>query len=482
MGIWSTQADGGGNATIGIGSRSTIPSPLMKLLEAEAIQPGSEPSYQICKDLYAYHPLGNKMATASLDLAQSQKRELSVDSPVGDQLIQAFWREWKRIGRVGADAIIHNCMKQSRIYGIASLVVGERGIDPAHPLDMDNLHKADLYFTVLDPLNTAGSLVLNQNPNDPDYQKPEAIRAGGQVYHPNRTVVMMNEQPLYIQWSNSAFGFVGRSVYQRALYPLKSFVQTMITDDWISWKAGLLVTKFEAPGSTLDQRVRNFFAFKREQVQSAGTANVLSIGTTDSIESLDLKNIKDALEFARTNIIKNIATGADMPALLLNQETLASGFADGTEDAKQIVRHIDKVRAEMQPLYGIMDNIVQHRAWSPDFYEALKASHPAAIGSASYEACFYDWQEAFESEWPNLLVEPDSLAVEREAKILESCMAIFDTLSPKMDQENLADAAVWLADVANARKMMKSNPLLIDRDAMAAYTPPTTIAGAEPNF
>jgi len=32
-------------------------------------------------------------------------------------------------------------------------------------------------------------------------------------------------------YTQAAFGFVGRSVYQRPLYPLKSFVQTMITDD-----------------------------------------------------------------------------------------------------------------------------------------------------------------------------------------------------------------------------------------------------------
>lgn len=480
MGWWNINPDSSGQSFVT--TTSSVPTPLMALLQAEAIQPGSEPSYQICKDIYAYHPLGSKMADAPINMAQSQDRDITVDSPLTEELVEAFQREWKRIGKVGADTIIHNAMKQARIYGISSLVVGERGRDVKEPLDWDNLYRADLYFNVLDPLNTAGSLVLDQDPNSPDYQKPTAIRSGGQTYHPGRTVIMLNEQPIYIQWTNSAFGFVGRSVYQRALFPLKSYVQSMITDDWIIWKSGLLVTKFESPGSTLDQRVRNFFSFKRGQVQQAATGNVLSVGVTESVESIDLKNLKDATEFARNNILKNIATAANMPASMINNETLAEGFGEGSEDAKQISRYIDRVRIEMQPLYTMMDKVVQHRAWSPEFFEAMKKTHPAALGDLSYESAFYSWQEGFEAKWPNLLVEPDSKLVERESKILESCRAIFEVLAPKMDQENLADAAVWLADIANERKMLVSTPLMIDRDAMAAYTPPTTIAGAEPNF
>ena len=33
----------------------------------------------------------------------------------------------------------------------------------------------------------------------------------------------MNQSPIYIEFTNSAFGFVGRSVYQRRLVPDENF-------------------------------------------------------------------------------------------------------------------------------------------------------------------------------------------------------------------------------------------------------------------
>ena len=93
-------------------------------------------------------------------------------------------------------------MVTSRIYGMASIIAGDRG-DPessARPLDLEKLHEIDIYFNVLDPLNTAGSpLVLEQEPNSPDFQKARAVRVGNVTYHPSRLLVMMNERPLYVR-------------------------------------------------------------------------------------------------------------------------------------------------------------------------------------------------------------------------------------------------------------------------------------------
>ena len=41
----------------------------------------------------------------------------------------------------------------------------------------------------------------------------------GQQYHPSRARICLNEMPVYLGYTNSAFGYVGRSVYQRALFP-----------------------------------------------------------------------------------------------------------------------------------------------------------------------------------------------------------------------------------------------------------------------
>ena len=378
------------------------------------------------------------MAEAPVGLAQSQDREITIAGSPEDDLKEAFQNEWGRAGKVGADVIIYNLMKTSRIYGIASLIVNSPDIPTTEPLPYDRLHELEIYYNIIDPLNSAGSLVLDQNPNSPDFQKPTYLRVGTKSYHPSKSVIMMNEQPIYIEWSNSAFGFVGRSVYQRALYPLKSFVQSMITDDAVTQKAGILVAKMKSPGSIVDNVTKAFYGLKRQAIKGAKTGNVISIGLDESIESIDLKNLRDAAEFARENILKNIATSANMPASMLNQETLAEGFGEGTEDAKQIARFVDRLRIEMLPAYSFMDAIIMRKAWNPDFYRTMQSKYPGEYRNVPYETAFFQWKNSFRAKWPNLLKEPDSEMVKVDETIMKAAIATIEVLVPILDPENKA--------------------------------------------
>lgn len=462
--------DTSGQAQLGVGNN--ISTTLMRLLTADDIQPGTAPSYETCKTIYAYHPLGAKLAEASIDMAQSQEREISIPGGPEEELIDAFQNEWNRTGSVGGNTLVKNVMTMSRVYGIASLMAISPDVDAEQPLPLDRLHEIELSYNVLDPLNTSGSLVLDQNPNSVDFQKPRHITAAGKAYHPSRAAIVLNEQPIYIEWTNSAFGFVGRSVYQRALYPLKSYIQSMISDNAVMEKAALLVAKMKAPGSIIDQRARSFFGFKRESIKGAKTGNVVSIGTDESIESVDLKNLRDAAEFARNNILKNIATAAKMPASLINQETLAEGFGEGSEDAKQIARHVDGIRTEAAPVYRFLDNIVMHRAWSPEFYESIQRKYPKDWGKVDYKTAFYAWKNAFKAVWPNLLAEPDSEKIKVDDTITKAAIAAVEVLVPILDPENKATLACWLADVLNSRDLMFSSPLTLDGQLIADYVPP----------
>lgn len=463
--------NGYGAALLTVGS--ALPSSLMDLLAIDAIVPGSPPSYQVCKTIFVDHPLGGKMAESPVKLAQSQQREVSIPGSPEKELKEAFEKEW---AAMKADQAIRNTATLARVYGIASVAIVEDGVDPADALEMDGIASRQLTFNVLDPLNTAGSLVLNQNPNSPDFLKPKFITAAGVAYHPSRSCTLMNEQPIYIQWSNSAFGFVGRSVYQRALYPMKSYVQSMITDNAVQEKAALLVAKLKQPGSIIDQQARNWFGFKRQQIKGAKTGNVVSIGTEESIESIDLKNLRDAAEFSRNNILKNIATAADMPASMINQETLAEGFGEGSEDAKNIARYIDGVRGDLKPVYDFFDNICMHRAWTPEFFETIKRLYPDTYEGMSYDTAFYEWKNAFVAAWPNLLIEPDSEKSKTDEVTMKAAISIAEVLLPICDPENRATVAGWLADVANEKRHLFDSSLSIDYDALASYTPPSPAA------
>lgn len=367
-------------------------------------------------------------------------------------------------------------MAQARVYGISSIGVGSRNGVTSGPLPLDKLHEQDLYFNVFDPLNTAGSLVLEQDPNSPDYQKPRAISVGGKVWHPSRTVVMMNESPIYIEFTNSAFGFVGRSVYQRALFPLKTFIQSMITDDMVIKKIGLLIWKAKGPTSVTDKRVLNFFGMKRQNLKSGVTGNVLTIGVDEEVESLNFQNLDGPYKITRENMLKNIATAAGMPAVMLEQEALVEGFGEGTEDAKQIARYVDRVRIEMNPLYAFFDTIVQRRAWSPEFYESLKQDYPDYKGKP-YETAFYEWRNSFQALWPNLLSEPDSEKAKTEDVRFKAAVAVIEVLAPLLDPENKADAVDWLQGEINSRKLLFSTEMNLDIEALKEYEPPQPEGG-----
>ena len=459
---------------------ATLGNPLYQFLASEAIVPGASTSYELCKTIYAYHPLGAKIAEEPIKRAQSQQREIKIGA-APERCAEAFQKTWDALGMVGADALIRNTHTLSRVYGIASLAVLAEGTEPKDALPFARLHELKLSFNVLDPLNTAGSLVMNQDPNSPDFLKPSGVAVAGRAYHPSRTAVLMNEQPIYIEWSSSAFGFVGRSVYQRALYPLKTYVQTMITDQAVTEKAAALVMKLKSPGAILDKVTRAFYAVKRSLTKGARTGNVISIGIDEDIASINYTNLKDAAEFARTNCIKNIATAAPMPATMLNQETLTEGFGEGTEDAKREAAYIDGIRKEVAPLYRFLDVIVMHQAWTPDFYESIQREFPKEYGKVPYETAFTAWKNSFKAEWPNLLQEPDSEKAKTDDVVTKAAIALYEVLAPTLDPINRAKLAMWVADVFNGRATFESVPLELDEELLAEYEPPVPTTEPKPD-
>lgn len=456
---------------------SQLGNSLQTLLMSSDILPGDQPSYQLCKTIFIAHPLGGKMAEAPIALAQSQSREIAIPDSPEDQIRDAFVDEWKSMA---VDRHIFNCARTARIYGISSIAILAEGVDPIKPIDYDKLYEMRIGFNILDPLNTAGSLVLNQDPNSIDFQKVVGIRIAGTEYHRSRSVTVMNEDPLYIEYTTSSFGFVGRSVYQRALYPLKSFVQSMITDDMVTRKAGLIIAMMKQAGSIIDNVMQKVWGQKRNLLREAGTNNVLSMDLDEKVETLNMQNLDGAFGMARTDILKNIATAADMPAVLLENETLTEGFGEGTEDAKAIARYIDRVRIWLAPLYDFFDPIVMHRAWNPNFYKTIQKQFPDEYGAKDYTTAFYEWKNSFTALWPNLLQEPESEQVKVEDVKLKAVIAAFEVLGPALDPDNKATMIGWVADAINENKLMFPDPLIFDLDALREFVPPQDQALLEP--
>jgi Protein of unknown function (DUF1073) len=452
----------------GLFGGSPLGTPLMKILMADNIELGSSASYELCKLIYSYHPYGAKLVDTPVELAQSQGRTINIPGSPEDRVRKAFTDEWQKID---ADRIIANVVRLARIYGISSVAVVIPNDDPTKPLDFATLADKPLTFNVFDPLNTAGSLVLNQNPNSPTFLKPLTISVQGQNYNHTRTCIYQNEDPIYLDYTTSAWGYVGRSVYQRALFPLKSFLQSMITDDLVTKKAGIIVAKLKAPGSIINNVMQQIAGIKRGMLKDAMTGSVMNISTEEDIESLNLQNIDNSSKTARKNILENIAAAAGMPAKLVNSETLAVAFAEGEEDAKAIARYIDKLRDSMTQLYTFFNRIVQHRAWNIEFYETVQNDFED-YKKKSYNQAFTEWSNHFIAVWPSLLTEPDSEKIKVANVKLRSIISMLELVLPLADDDNKATLYEWAADNFNDLKVLFPTPLVLDYAKLAKFKPP----------
>lgn len=417
-------------------------SALAQLLIMADIQPGATVSYELAKLIYTFHPLGAKMAEAPLNIAFSQEREVS---GVPELVKKAFVKAWKRHR---AKQAIYDTMRQARIYGIASCVEVEPG-----------------FYSVFDPLITSGSLTLNQNAGDRDFLKAGKLVVGNREYGPRDSVVIMNELPIYLAWTESAYGYSGRSVYQRALYPLQTFVQSMITDNLVTQKAGVLISKTVNPGSAIDGIMEKLAGYKRNLLKESKTYNVINIGEKESVETLDLTNTATAMKEARNNVLDNIAAACDMPAILLKSEILNQGFGEGTEDAKTIANYVNRIREELEPLYDFFIPRVQKLAWTEDFYNAVIYHYPEYAGMG-YRAAVLQWTQDFDYSWPNLLTEPDSEKSSAGKARVDSILAMYEALVSGSTPENILKLKQWLVDSINAEvnKTVFPEGLLLDLD------------------
>ncbi|TWV17822.1 anti-CBASS protein Acb1 family protein [Klebsiella quasipneumoniae] len=443
---------------------------LITLLDSDDIQPGMSAGYQTCKTIYLFHPLGGKMVDRPIKMAMNESRTVHISQAYGieQRLRDAFEREWKALG---ADKHIANAARISRIYGVSAIAMLVDNQEPSSAVDYRTLYKHNVTFNILDPLNTAGSIVLNQDPNAQDFQKVDGIRVAGKPYHKSRCVVQQNEDPIYLAYNSAAFGFTGRSVYQRALFPLKSFIQTMRTDDMVSVKGGLLVTKIQGPSSVVNNMMQKLSGIKRMMLKRGKTGEVLQIGANDSIESIDLSNLEKPLDSSRNHILENIAAAADMPAIILNSETFAQGFGEGTEDARSVAVYIDNIREWLEPLYDYFIRICQYRAWSIEFFNSLRADVPELKNT--YSLYFSSWINNFEYRWPSSLKEPESEKVKVDEIRFKAIVSMLEVLLPQVntDDENRALLIEWAQANANANESLFPQRLDLDIESLKANRP-----------
>lgn len=446
-----------------------LSSALCEILNSEAIEPGSDVGYELCKLIWMYHPLGGKLVEKPIDMAMCKPRRYIIDTDP-DNRVTARFEEVMR--QLNVTREVKNFFYVSRCYGAAAIGIGTRDTPLSEPLPTFGLTVEDLFINVFDPLNAAGSMVTSQEPNSPNFQKPDKVLSiSGTEWHPSRTEKVFHGSPVYLEYQASAFGFTGRSVFQSCLYPLKSYISTMVANNMVAKKAGVVVAKVSQEG-TAASGIKGFVnKIRGRMVKEAVNESVITIGQNDNIESLNLQNLDGALEKARSNIIADIAAGADVPAQVIREEAFAQGFSDGKEDSKAVSQYIDGVRQDIEPVMDYLERVVMYVAWSETFYESLRAEYPDVI-TEDYQTTFYRWRDEFRAEWQELVEESPDKRRESDKAVVDGAIQLFNAIAPHLDPENKATAITWLNEVANATKTYEDTPLALDEEGIADYEPP----------
>lgn len=465
----TSNGTGFANVSLNVGSG------LSQILNAADITPGDSAGYEVCKLIYTNFVKGARLASSPITLAQSQKRAITVRSAPGDEAVNEFIECWNEHQ---VDEWIHTVMTLSRVYGVATGALQERGKSVSTPLKMDELHKHDVVFKAFDPLNTAGSLTMEQDPNAFNFQKPldEDLSVSGTKYHNSRIRYITNGPPIYIAWTASAFGYVGRSVYQSIMFEIKAYIATEVMHAQIAAKAAALVYKQKSPGSITNNVMQALGGIRRQNIKDATNGQVLTISVDESIESINMQNLEGPAALARKGIMDDMAAGADMPPQLINDAQLSAIFSEGKEDAKTISKYTDGVRDKMLPLYLFADRIIMRKAWTPEFINSLREKYPDEYKGKTVEAIFYSLMNSFVATWPSLLVEPESEKIKVADTKLKAVIALVQVLAPMIDPENRMELIKWAVDAITEDAKMFSTTIDFDYDVLAEYEPPTEMS------
>jgi hypothetical protein len=76
---------------------SALGSALTKILESEEIQPGQDVSYETCKLLWQFHPLGGKLVEKPISMAMCKPRHYSVETDPDERVVRRFQEVWERL-------------------------------------------------------------------------------------------------------------------------------------------------------------------------------------------------------------------------------------------------------------------------------------------------------------------------------------------------------------------------------------------------
>lgn len=371
-------------------------------------------SYQECKNIYRYWPLGKRIASQLPNFAMSAPREIIVkDAP--SAVIEQFN---KTADSVNLDKQVRKCSIYARIYGLAAMFVACENVKSSDNLTQKDVINNRIVFNVLDPLNIS-SVRVEQDASSLFYQKVKQITINGNdTVGSKRATVVFNDIPLYLKFNPSTFSFSGASVYQNMTGLIKSWNRSIVSLERMATKAGSIIVKGKdrshTSGLTLGAINKNLELIRN--MQNDGIANI-GEGEVEFFQLSGIQEVDSLINSLNTSLMMALS---DTPSAILLDKNLSNGFNDGSEDMKAIIMAVDNFRKlVLSPLYDFADPFIMYKAWDDEFVEQIKADYPNDYRGLSNVEIVQQWTKGFSFNWGNLYPEPEKDKIETNSARLD---------------------------------------------------------------
>ena len=339
-------------------------------------------------------------------------------------------------------------------YGAAGIGIVVSGEDASKPIDTgwfsQNLENG-FSFNTFDSLVTAGSFITDLDPNSTEFQKVIDFSVRGKRYHFSRCKAVFNplEDPNYLQYESSAYGFVSASILKRALPALQQYLRLRIAETLLTKKVASFVIKQDVKQSVYEKISETINSFKRSKVEDLTGGDAITIGIDDSIESFDLANSSQTINALDELNMNSLASSTGWQASYLKHSMLSTGFADGSNDAAQIDKMLYSVQRFTKELFEWIDDILFYIAWTDGFIDEIANQSPDLYRGKTRNQIRQLWRTGYERKFNPPTAEQPKDKAAANGDFLEALTKAVSLIMQTAGNPTLTEAVVNEIDAAN---------------------------------
>ena len=427
-------------------------------------------SYEECRAIYRFWPLGRRVINALPNFAMSPGRSFKVNHMLPEAIEALQKAELDlNIERVAFETIAY-----SRIYGLSFVYVATE-LEPNQAVTYDYIQSNKAFkFNILDPLAKGGGIVMDTNPLSPTFNRPVSLNIRGYDIHTQRLYTCYNDIPLYYKFNPSSFSFSGPSVFQNMTLLIRSWNRAIISLQRMATKASAMILQSKDniinTGINIKQ-LEKTLEFLRS-IENDGIANI-KVG--EDIKFFNLTGVSE-IDTILNKIQSSILIAlSDTPSNILLDKELSSGLNDGDNDMKSIIIAVDNFRKNtLAPLYKFLDKFLCYKAFSIELLFDIKEKYPQFYSDYTIIEIFNDLLNSYSYEFNELYPKTDNEKADLEGRKLDNLLKIRDLgseisgLEEALNSLNIFDNIDFTLNENNL-----NNDLYFDNDLSIKETPPS---------